>query len=514
MKRISLTAFVSACSLLSHSGATAQSGGPLTLTIDTRKTYQTIENFSASDAWAGQFIGLWPDAKRNEMADWLFSMDTLANGQPKGIGLSMWRFNLGAGSTQQGQASGIGDEWRRAESFLEENGQYNFGRQAGQQWLLKAAKARGVNDFLAFYNSPPVPYTRNGKAFTAVKGVTNIDSQQYANLASYTVEALKGLQQHTGVHFNYISPVNEPQWDWSDGGQEGCPYTNAQISGLVKELGKQLKASKLKTEVLIAEAGHLKYLLKDDDKPGKGNQVAAFFQTSQPATYIGHVPQVAKVLAGHSYFSTSPYAAGVALRQQLATKVAEVKGLRFWQSEYCILGDNDGEINGNKRDTGIRAALYVARTIHTDLAVANATAWQWWLAISAYDYKDGLVYVDKSKTDGNYYDSKMMWALGNYSRFVRPGMQRVATSLPGAADQCYVSAYRDGKSGRVVAVVVNGSKHGQQLSLQTAAGNQTKVIQQITTYTTSAGQRLAKQQVAGVVTIQPESIVTLVLGSK
>ncbi len=485
----------------------------MTLTLDTRKTYQTIENFSASDAWAGQFVGQWPDAKRNAIADWLFSMDTLANGQPKGIGLSMWRFNLGGGSTQQGAASGIRDEWRRAESFLEENGQYNFGRQAGQQWFLQAAKARGVKDYLAFYNSPPVQYTRNGKAFTALKGVTNIDSQHYEKFVLYTVEALKGLQQQTGVHFNYISPVNEPQWDWSDGGQEGCPYTNEQISGLTKALAMQLKSAKLSTEVLIAEAGHLKYLLKDDDRPGRGNQVEAFFQVTKPATYVGNIPQVAKVLAGHSYFSTSPYAAGVALRQQLAAKVGEVKGLRFWQSEYCILGDNDGEINGNKKDTGIRAALYVARTIHTDLAVANATAWQWWLAISAYDYKDGLVYVDRNKTDGNYSDSKMMWALGNYSRFVRPGMQRIEATLAGAPEQCYVSAYRDSKSGHLVAVVVNGSKEAKQLSLQTA-GSRSKAIQQITTYTTSAEQHLAKQQATGVVTIQPESIMTIVVGSK
>lgn len=514
MKKTSLVVFVSAGSLLYGNRATAQSGGPLTLTIDTRTTYQTIENFSASDAWAGQFVGQWPDAKKNAIADWLFSMDTLADGQPKGIGLSMWRFNLGGGSTQQGSASGIRDEWRRAESFLEENGTYNWSRQAGQQWFLKAAKARGVPDYLAFYNSPPVQYTRNGKAFAAVKGVTNIDSQHYDKLVLYTVEALKGLEIQTGVRFNYISPVNEPQWDWSDGGQEGCPYTNEQISGLVKALAMQLKTSKLKTEVLLSEAGHLKYLLQDDDKPGKGNQVEAFFQTSKPATYVGNMPQLAKVIAGHSYFSTSPYAAGVALRQQLAAKVAEVKGLRFWQSEYCILGDNDGEIEGSKRDTGIRAALYVARTIHTDLAVANATAWQWWLAISAYDYKDGLVYVEKNKTDGQYTDSKMLWALGNYSRFVRPGMQRVAATLPGASDKCYVSAYHDRKSGRLVAVIVNSGKEPQSISLQTAAGNSKKAIQKITSYTTSAGQRLAKQQTTGVVTIQPESIVTLVLGLK
>lgn len=43
-------------------------------------------------------------------------------------------------------------------------------------------------------------------------------------------------------------------------------------------------------------------------------------------------------------------------------------------SEYCILGDNGGEINGNGRDMGIDPALYLARVIHNDLTIANASA--------------------------------------------------------------------------------------------------------------------------------------------
>ncbi len=59
--------------------------------------------FSASDAWSMQFIGLWPEEKQNQVADWLFSTENDANGQPKGIGLSLWRFNVGAGSAEQGE---------------------------------------------------------------------------------------------------------------------------------------------------------------------------------------------------------------------------------------------------------------------------------------------------------------------------------------------------------------------------------------------------------------------------
>src|SRR5919112_2276465 len=93
--------------------ATAQQPKEFVIRFDENKTYQTIRNFAASDAWACQFAGNWPDEKRNAIADWLFSMDTLSNGNPKGIGLSLWRYNLGAGSAEQKDSSGIKDEWRR-----------------------------------------------------------------------------------------------------------------------------------------------------------------------------------------------------------------------------------------------------------------------------------------------------------------------------------------------------------------------------------------------------------------
>ena len=77
-------------------------------TIQTSSPRQTIRHFGASDAWSMQFIGLWENEKEQEkIADWLFSTENDAQGQPKGIGLSVWRFNLGAGSAEQGEASQI-----------------------------------------------------------------------------------------------------------------------------------------------------------------------------------------------------------------------------------------------------------------------------------------------------------------------------------------------------------------------------------------------------------------------
>ena len=83
-----------------------------------RPLARRIDGFGASDAWSMQHIGLWPDSVRLQTADWLFSTENDSKGQPLGIGLSIWRFNIGAGSHDQGRESGIGSHWMRTGCFL------------------------------------------------------------------------------------------------------------------------------------------------------------------------------------------------------------------------------------------------------------------------------------------------------------------------------------------------------------------------------------------------------------
>jgi O-glycosyl hydrolase len=199
-------------------------------------------------------------------------------------------------------------------------------------------------------------------------------------------------------------------------------------------------------------------------------------------------------------------ATAIKARKALADSVAAVKGLDFWQSEYCILGDNAGEIDGNKRDLGIDAALYLASVIHTDLTAANASAWQWWTAISAYDYKDGLIYIDKNKTDGNFYTSKMLWAMGNYSRFIRPGAIRVEAEVTSAVTvkPLLVSAFKNGKN--FTAVIINPNADDVATNLNMSNAN----IKLTSAYTTSQADELKAHKVTGTRNVIPaRSIITL-----
>lgn len=443
----------------------------ITISIDPSKTYQTIAHFGASDAWSCQFVGNWPDSKKNGIADLLFSRDTVANGQPKGIGLSLWRFNIGAGTAEQGAASGIRDEWRRAESFLNNDGTYNWDKQAGQVWFLKAAKERGVNEFLAFPNSPPVQFTTNHKGY-ADGGKPNLSADQFDKFATFMADVTAGIQKKTGILFNHISPVNEPQWDWSDGGQEGTPFYNNEIAGIARSLSSALIKNKLTTQIDVAEAGQIDYLAGQSNKQGRGDQINAFFNKTS-ADYIGTLPNLTQAISGHSYFTTSPYKSAATKRQQVYSSLKSVSGLQYWMSEYCILGDNEGEIKGEGKDLGIDPALYIAKVIHNDLVNANASAWHWWIAISPYNYKDGLIYIDKNKTDGDFKSSKMLWALGNYSRFIRPGAVRVDVTGISENEKLLVSSYKNSNS-QLVTVIINQENAPVQMTLKLGTGKAAK----------------------------------------
>lgn len=484
----------------------------LTLTINDAVTYQTMEHFGASDAWSCQFTGNWPDAKRNAMADLLFSKEKDASGNPLGIGLSIWRFNVGAGSAEQGTASGIGDEWRRAESFRNADGTYNWDKQQGQVWFAQAAKTRGVEKLLIFPNSPPVSLTHNGKAFATAGTVSsNLDSQNFGAYTDYLVAVAQGLQ-NKGLTPNYISPMNEPQWDWNDGGQEGTPFLNSEISSITTLLNQRIENSGISASISLSEAAQINYLYEVGNKPNRSNQIQEFFIPGS-SNYVGNLSKVEPKIAGHSYFTTSPFNTMVSQRQQLASAISQVSGLKYWMSEYCILGDNSGEIDGNRRDLGINPALYLARVIHTDVAVANATAWHWWLAISPYDYKDGLIYIDKQKADGNFYKSKMLWALGNYSRFIRPGYQRVSisSSKGDTVNQNFLySAYKDPATGNLVTVIVNSGVQPVTFSIKKG----TTAVTGLKGYLTSDTSELQLQTITDgeAITLPARSIITLTTG--
>ncbi len=440
----------------------ANADSALVVTIDTAQKRQTIGGFGASDAWSIQFVGQWPDTTRQDIADLLFETGLNAFNEPKGIGLSGWRFNVGAGSSRQ---TDISDSWRRADTFLDENfAGYDWSRCPGQRWFLQAAKARGVERFTAFANSPPINMTKTGLAYCrSTSGRTNLRQDCVSDFAVYLATILEHFKDVEGIEFDAISPFNEPNWEWNDAGQEGCRYYNSDIKQVVTALYQELQSRQLSTEIEICDAGDIGYLYGYSGQ--RGDYIDAFFSPSS-AHYVGD--RVAQRITSHSYNTCWPEDDRlVGWRQTLRDKLDHYPGLDYAMTEYCILVPSNSSVPsmyrdyGNGRDLGMDPALWIARVIHHDLVIAGASSWYWWLAVSPYDYKDGLVYIDKRTTQGQYYESKMLWAMGNFSRFVRPGMVRLDVRRSDNArprdtiKDLMVSAYYDVENDVAVAVFVN-----------------------------------------------------------
>ncbi len=181
-----------------------------TFVVRTDWPRQAIEHFGASDAWSMKYIGLWPEKQQRQVADWLFSTENDATGKPKGIGLSIWRFNLGAGSEEQGDKAEI-QPGTRTECFLNADGTYDWSKQKGQIRFLQLAKERGVPYILAFLNSAPVYFTQNGLATNTGRGGTlNLRSDCYDDFAKFMASSIEGIEKNHGIHIDYISPLNEP----------------------------------------------------------------------------------------------------------------------------------------------------------------------------------------------------------------------------------------------------------------------------------------------------------------
>lgn len=485
-----LSAFV-AFPFLCHAAAKKAKNNQFVQYKITNRECQPIDGFGASDAWSFWQIGTWDDSLQTKVADWLFSFEVDAQGNPRGIALSIWRFNAGAGSATQGDSAKINRDTRT---------EY-FDNQVGQRRFLRHAKERGVPTFIAFFNTPPVHMTLNGLGTNTGRGGTlNLKADCYDDFARYTADMIQTAEREDGIHFNYVCPVNEPDghWNWQGPKQEGTPATNREIAHLAREFDAEFQKRNITTKILVNESSDYRCMFGEYQAGWqRGNEIQCFWNPDSVDTYVGNLPSIAHIMAGHSYWTNTPilkpgerryenvglYGYRKRIKDEMA-KVNKYQPVSFWQTELCIMS-NDEEIHGGGGfDFTMEQALYVARVMHYDLTVANAQSWQWWRAAGG-NYKDGLIrmYVKGERTGGRGQrrgavlnnmarDSKLLWTMGNFSRFVRPGAVRLEVEGEQQIDGTLVSAYKNA-DGTTAIVAINYSKSDTTISLKGLAKSAT-----------------------------------------
>lgn len=516
--------------LTAATGAYAQS--TYTVTIDPAVTYQTIEDFGASDCWTADFVGRYfTEAEREKAAQWLFSQEFDSNGNPEGIGLSLWRVNLGAGTAEQGDNSGISDISRRGYCYLTSSGTYDWTKSAGQQYFMQRAKAYGVDHFLLFSNSAPVQFTKNGKGY-ADSGVdgSNLKDDRYADFAKFLATTARHFEDE-GYNVTTISPVNEPQYDWSDGGQEGSPWTNDCIAKLARQLDESLTDAGSDAKILLPEACQWKALYTDGTEKRANNQIESFFNKSS-ANYIGDIVNLKQAVAGHSYWTFGSNDDLENVREAAAAKAAEY-GLAVLQTEWSMLDAEPSTEAGFPASYDAASytdiAVYMAKIIHCDLVFGGMASWSYWttFAQEKWSQKNRFYlirmnypsdtsnesYEEDLTKAGTLTDNQNLWALGNYSRFIRPGYRRIGhtTNQTESLNKLLGSAYISPDGKRVVAVYVNMASSATGVKLNVSGETSAKISVYRTSETESLKAIGGEFKLGTRIAIPKKSVTTIVI---
>lgn len=491
------------------------------VTINPEQRFQTIDGFGASDCWASAYIGKKWKSSREDIAKLLFSTD-IKDGQPAGIGLTQWRVNMGGGTIEQGDASGIEDKSRRAESFLTDNLTLDWNKCEGQRYFMSEAKKWGCPEFILFSNTPPVQYTYNGKGYSDRGAYSNLKPEYYDDFARYMADITERFLSE-GYNISHISPVNEPQWNWNGHNQEGTGWTNDEVAKISRLLDTELTNRGLNTDILLSEAGDWQYLYKQMDDGSRSNQLKAFFTADSP-NYLGNLSHVKKLICGHSYWTDSYWDGMRNVRKQV-DEVAKKYGVKIWQSEWSMMGDGySNEFIGYNKASQMDIALYMSKVIHNDLTLANVSSWSFWTAMDMprWGHKnrfllvtllpEGEIYGDID-IEGIYQPSATLWALGNYSRFIRPGYQRIAMDLS-ESRFFFGSTWISPEGDKIVSVYSNLSEKAVRLNEEHL--NWSNKPQSVITYTTSDTKSLCEVEVpeSSPIIVDAKSVTTVVYNFK
>ena len=489
------------------------------VSIDPSTQYQEFEGFGASDCWLGDFIGRYWTTGRADVARMLFSRKVVS-GQPQGIGLSMWRVNLGGGSAEQGDESGLVDATSRAEAYLSPSGAYDWNKCVGQRYFMQQAKQMGCEKFVLFANSPLVQFTKNGKA--SKQGSkndwhTNLKDDCYDDYAEYLATVAEHFIKE-GYNVTHISPANEPQYEWNGDNQEGSSWYNTELATLAREMQRSFDAHGISTNILLGEAGSYTSLYGDNDN--NHNMIENFFATGK-AAYVGNLKRVDNLICGHSYWTNNTWESMRSVRQQLASK-AKARGVRVWQTEWSLLGDAPAELGNYDTLEEFDLAMYMSRVIHCDLAVAGVTSWSYWTAMSVeryghrnrfemiYTTPAGGQYSNDWTQNGTVADNPNLWVLGNYSLHIRPGYRRVLTTHKETKD-FFATSWLSPDSKRLVTVYTNYNKTNGVM-LNTAGSKLPGTPTAVRRYTTTKSKKLVEQyfKPGDPMFLEPYSVTTVV----
>ena len=443
-RRLRKWALTSLAALLTAAATTAaalpQPAAAGTATINGSTTYQPIDGFGFSEHFGRAAImngsqGLSAQHQK-EILDLLLDRST-------GAGLSILRLGIDSGiqPTDPGGPSATP--------------KYTWdGVDKGQVWLAKQARAYGVNRFYAdAWTAPGYMKTNgtdaNGGTLCGLTGATCASGDWRKAYANFLVQYARFYRQE-GIGITDLGFTNEPDWTAT---YDSMRLTPAQAVEFIKTFGPIARAAGYKVACC--------------DSFGWDQEKAYSSAIEADATARGYVT----THTGHTY----------------ASKVdgPQPTQRRSWMSEWSPHGTTWNE---NRDDGSGYDGFTVASAIHDALTKGNTSGYVYWYGASTGATR-GLIQMDGD----NYHVSKRLWALANYSRFIRPGATRIGATTSDSALE--LSAFRN-TDGTVTVVALNTSTSATPVTFDlknTGIGKGTA-----TPYLTDATHSTAQQQTVAV----------------
>lgn len=418
------------------SGLTVRSDS---MKIIASEKYQKMVSWGTSGCWWSQQV---TDGRAaDEIARLLYDDET-------GLGLNVYRFNIGAGERENPQTR-ISIENRKSESFYycnETEGKfvYDFTRDAASVKMMDKALAAGADSIIMFCNSPHYSMTASGQASGGLEpAVSNLPRENYQAFVDYVLTIADHFVAE-GYPVTYISPINEPQWDWGgeNVSQEGCHYTAKEAVELLELFAQTMQERNTPYGLMGIESGEL--------SPDYYEYIDLFAESKILTSFCN-------TFCAHSYWIDNDINKKIKAGTRVRTLMP---GMDFEMSEWC-------ELPCKLDSRTVDSALYMAAVIAEDLRYLGVNSWSSWTACGVSNnlnaqFSDRFFEVRPDFSDFSIY--KRYYAFKHFSHFIPEGSVRIKT-IDSMENEDVISVAYERPDGKTALVIVNSSNENHRIKL-------------------------------------------------
>ena len=340
-------------------------------------------------------------------------------------------------------------------------------------------------------NSPPSTMTINGKTYAECpekegEFVSNLRDDCFDVFAKYVVDSVEAYIEE-GIPVTYVSPINEPQWQWDETKhQEGCHYTPEEAVRIFK--------------AVVAEL----------NRRAVGNPKLQNVKLSMPETAQWY--QRAYVHDMYHLMCTdpdiAPYVDHFAAHSYGTTKVQKIDTRAYFDSLGIDIPLHQTEwapLHADFTDN-MDFALEMAHVMCEDFAILHTRHWTWWLGVSGFSWPDGIICVDK-KTGGSITLPKRYFTMLHHSRFIK-GLYNITMEQKDLPEGITGAAYADESGSNIVLILVNSENEPVDVNI---AGLPQSVVRVFETSQYLDCMYLGDQDISSGYTLPPRSITNLVI---